>query len=143
MVWGNLALLAAAVFAGAAIYINFVEQPARLGLDDASLLAQWKTAYQRGTLMQAPLAVIGFLLGLAAWWQMGRSSFLLGACLMIANWPVTLFAIMPTNKRLMTIDPADAGPDTRALAVKWNRLHGLRTALGSAAALVFLWGLQA
>jgi hypothetical protein len=62
---------------------------------------------------------------------------------MIANWPVTLFAIMPTNKRLMASDPADAGPDTRALIVKWNRLHGLRTALGSAAAVVFLWGLRA
>ena len=67
MLVGQLALVTAAVFAGAALYINVVEQPARLGREHQSLLTEWKPAYKRGTAMQAPLAVVGFLLGLAAW----------------------------------------------------------------------------
>jgi Domain of unknown function (DUF1772) len=62
--------------------------PARLGLDDRALLTLWKEAYKRGTAMQAPLAIIGFLLGLAAWWQTGHWAWLLGAAILIANWPV-------------------------------------------------------
>jgi hypothetical protein len=72
MIAGQLALVIAAVFAGAALYVNVVEQPARLGLDDPSLLREWKLAYKRGTAMQAPLAIAGFLFGLAAWWRTGH-----------------------------------------------------------------------
>jgi hypothetical protein len=139
MLTGQLALLVAAVFSGAALYINVAEQPARLELDDRSLLTEWKPAYKHGLAMQAPLAIVGFLLGLAAWWQSDHVGWILGALLMVANWPVTFFAIMPTNNRLMATDPAAAGPESRALIERWGLLHATRTALGFAASLAFLW----
>ena len=138
MVAGQLALIIAALFTGAAFYVGFAEQPARLGLDDRALLAQWKPAYKRGFAMQAPLAIIGFLLGTVAWWMTGRLTFVLGAILLVANWPWTIFGIMPTNKVLMAIEPNDAGPRSRALIVKWNRLHSVRTTLGGLATVAFL-----
>jgi hypothetical protein len=139
MLTGQLALLVAAVFAGAALYINVAEQPARLRLDDRSLLTAWKPAYKHGLAMQAPLAIAGFLLGIVAWWQTRHLGWVLGALLMIANWPVTFFAIMPTNNRLMATDPAAAGPESRAMIRRWGSLHAMRTALGFAASLAFLW----
>ncbi len=139
MITGQLALTTAALFAGAALYINVAEQPARLGLNDAALLQEWKPAYKRGTAMQAPLAVLGFVLGLTAWWQTGHLGWVLGAVLMVANWPFTFFAIMPTNNRLIGLDVAEAGPQSRAMIEHWGSLHAVRTTLGIAAALVFLF----
>jgi hypothetical protein len=139
MLTGQLALIVAAVFSGAALYINVAEQPARLGLDDHSLLTEWKPSYKHGLAMQAPLAVLGFLLGLAAWWQAEHVGWVIGALLMIVNWPVTFFAIMPTNNRLMATDPAVAGPESRAMIKRWGSLHAVRTVLGFAASLAFLW----
>ena len=114
---GHLALIAAAIFTGAAFYVNFAEQPARLTLDDRSLLAQWKPAYKRGYLMQATLAIVGFFLGLLSWWLTGRLAFIAGAVLMVANWPWTMFGIMPTNRALMMTALPDAGANTRALLI--------------------------
>jgi hypothetical protein len=139
MLYGQLALLTAALFTGAALYISLVEQPARLGLDHHALLAEWQPAYARGTALQAPLALAGFLLGLAAWWQASQAGWVIGALLMVANWPFTFLAIMPTNHRLMGMEPAAAGPESRALVERWGRLHAGRTALGLAAILAFLW----
>ncbi len=97
-------------FRGAALYFNVAEQPARLMLDDQALLSEWKPSYKRGFAMQAPLAVVGCIFGLIAWWQARELGFLVGAVLMIANWPWTLLGIMPTNNALMEIDPADTTP---------------------------------
>jgi Domain of unknown function (DUF1772) len=142
MLLGQLALTVAAVFAGAAFYINFAEQPARMTLDDRALLAEWKPSYKRGYMMQATLAIVGFVLGAFVFWQTKRLAFLIGALLMLTNWPWTLFAIMPTNKILMATEPAGAGPETRALLTKWNGLHAVRTALGALATVAFIVALN-
>ncbi|MFZ1071591.1 MAG: DUF1772 domain-containing protein [Methyloceanibacter sp.] len=136
---GQLALIVAAMFSGAAIYINVAEQPARLLLDDRSALAEWKPAYKRGFAMQRPLAVVGFPLGLLAWWQTSDWRWLLGAALLIANWPYTLIAIMPTNNQLMEMPLDQAGPKSRKLLESWAGLHAVRTALGFLATATFLW----
>jgi hypothetical protein len=142
MLAGDLSLMIAAFFTGAAFYVNFAEQPARLGLDDRALLAQWKPAYNRGFAMQAPLAMIGFILGIAAWWLTSRMGFLIGATLLLANWPWTIVGIMPTNRVLMATKVEDASPRSRALIVKWNKLHAVRTGLGCLAVLAFLLALS-
>lgn len=142
MLTGNLALVSAALFTGAAFYINVAEHPARMGLEDRPLLAQWKPSYKRGLAMQSALAIIGFLLGLAAWWITGRPAFLLGGLFMLANWPWTLLGIMPTNNVLMATDLASAGRDSRALLTQWNQLHAVRTGLGALATVSFLHALS-
>lgn len=138
MLAGQLALVSAALFTGAAFYINWAEQPARLGLDDRALLAEWKPSYARGFTMQATLAVIGFLLAIAAWYASGNWLWLLGGIVLVANWPYTMLGIMPTNHKINAITPQNAGPDSRALIEKWGTLHGVRTALGATATVIFL-----
>jgi hypothetical protein len=139
MLIGHLALVTAALFSGAAVYVSLAEQPARLTLYDPALLAQWKASYAHAAPMQAGLAVVGFALGLLAWRATGETRWLQGAAVLIAAWPYTLIGIMPTNRRLKAIDPAQAGPETRALIRKWGRLHAVRAALGLGATALFLW----
>ena len=115
MLAGQLALIVAALFTGAAVYINVAEQPARLRLDDRALLTEWKPAYKRGFAMQAPLAIIGFLFGALAAWQTANWWWLFGAIVLVANWPFTIFAIMPTNNKLMAMDPGSVAAEARRL----------------------------
>ena len=143
MISGQLALTAAAIFTGAAFYVNVAEQPARLALDDRALLTEWKPSYRRGAAMQAPLALVGFILGLIAWWQASHAGFLVGAVAIVAPWPWTLLGIKPVNDALSATEIDKAGPRTRALIVKWGALHGVRTALGALATLAFLWACMA
>jgi len=132
-------LIASAIFAGAAFYVNFAEQPARLTLDDSALLTEWKPSYKRGATMQAPLALVGFVLGLLAWWQTSHPGFLIGAIAIIAPWPWTLIVIKPTNDALLATEPDRAGPQSRALIVKWGGIHAVRTVLGGLATAAFFW----
>jgi len=137
----NHALITAAVFAGAAVYVNVAEQPARLVLDPKALLAEWKPSYARGKIMQASLALVGTVLGLWAWYLTGKWMWALGAALILAPWPWTLFVIMPVNRVLEATPVERANAGTRALIEKWGTLHAGRTALGIAATLVYLWAI--
>ena len=144
MILGHLALVTAALFASAAFYINFAEQPARLALDDRAALLQWQRSYARAALMQASLAMVGFFLGLAAWWWQGRDvAWLVGALAIVAPWPWTLLVIKPVNDQLKAMIPERADAGSRALIERWGRLHAGRTALGVVAMATFFWAVVA
>ncbi len=142
MLAGQIAFSLAAAFAGAALYVNVAEQPARLTLDDKSLLAQWKPSYARGFAMQSSLAVISGVLGLLTGWQTKDWRWIVGAMLILANWPYTLLCVMPTNNRLKAVGHEQADSASRALIETWGRLHAVRTGLGVAAVLAYLWALN-
>jgi hypothetical protein len=137
--FGPFALAVAALFTGAAIYISWAEQPARLALDDPWMLAQWKPSYRRGFLMQASLAVIGFILGALEWMVTGHVIWLAGGAALLANWPFTLLAIMPVNRKLEETPIELANEETRSLIERWGMLHGVRSVFGVFSLGLFLW----
>lgn len=137
MLLGSIALASAAAFAGAAFYVGAVEQPARLTLPDEAALAQWKPSYARATPMQASLAVLSGLCGLAMAWTTRDWRWAAGGIFMLANWPYTFLAIMPTNRRLSSMTPGD--PAARELIVAWGQRHAVRTMFGISAVILFLW----
>jgi hypothetical protein len=110
-------------------------------LDDEAALAQWCRAYKRGFAMKAPIAVASALFGAAAWWTTGDLLWLLGAVLILSNWPYTLLAVMPTNHQLeATASPGDR--ETRKRLMRWGHLHAVRSALGATATVVYLIAAQ-
>jgi hypothetical protein len=135
---GYLALVIAAAFSGAAFYVNFAEQHARLTLDDRALLAQWQPSYKRGYIMQGTLAIASAFFGLLAAILTHRWPWVIGALLIAANWPYTILIIRPTNAQLMATPLAEADEATRGLIRQWGRLHAVRTALGIASLFAYM-----
>jgi Domain of unknown function (DUF1772) len=140
MLTGALALAFAAAFTGAALYINLVEQPARLALDDSALLSEWRPSDRRGFAMLASLALIAAALALTAYFQTQDVRWLIGAIIIIASWPYTFFAMVPMNNRILTITAADSGA-ARELVRTWGLLEYGQTAIGLVGCGVFLWAL--
>lgn len=134
-----LSIALAAMFFGIAFYINVAEQHARLGLPDAALLAEWKVSYSVGIRVQATLAILTGLAGLAAWWFRRDWRWMAGGLLMLANWPWTLVMIAPINATLNETASGAAGSASRALIEQWGNLHAVRTLFGLAAAALFVW----
>lgn len=134
-----VAILASALFAGAAIYINLVEHPARMSCSTELAATQWAPSYRRATFMQAPLALIGSACGVASWWLGANFLWLLAAICLLAVVPFTLFVIAGTNKALLSAGREPGSKETRQLLIRWGRLHAVRSALSMTATLIFVW----
>lgn len=134
----TVATACAGLFAGAAIYINAVEHPARLSCGTELAVREFAPSYHRATVMQASLAVMGCLAGSWSGWQRGDPWVVLAAVLLGAVVPFTLVVILPTNEQLL--DPAldRRGAKAADLLVRWGRLHAVRSALSSLAFVLFL-----
>ena len=138
-----VATLAAGTFFGAAIYIHVAEQPARLSCGYATAVALWRTSYRRGTLMQAPLALVGSLTAPLAWWLDQDVRWLVGGLLLFLVIPFTFVVIFPTNRRLENPELDVASEEAVRLLRRWGRLHAVRSMLGGFSFAVFLWTLVA
>jgi uncharacterized membrane protein len=133
-----VATFTSGIFFGAALYINLVEQPARVSCGVPLAVTEWRPSYKRGTLMQASLALIGSVAALLAWWLQGSAGWLIGGSLFLLVVPFTLIVILPTNKRLETQDLDIRSEEAGRLLRRWGRLHAVRTILSGIAFLVFL-----
>jgi hypothetical protein len=134
-----LTVLACGLFAGAAVYITFVEHPARMECGTELAATEFPPSYRRATLLQAPLAAVGLACSIVAWLAGGGAGWLVGGLLLGAVIPFTLVSVMPTNRRLL--DPAldKRSDEARRLLSRWARLHAVRSALGVVALATFLY----
>ena len=132
------ATLCAGLFAGAAVYVNAVEHPARLSCGVDVALREFAPSYRRATVMQASLAIVGCVMGLWAAWVHGDVWLASGAVLLGSVVPFTLVIMWPTNRQL--VDPAldPSSQRARQLLIRWGRLHAVRSALSCAAFLILL-----
>lgn len=139
MVTGSLALAAAGAFTGASLYVNFVEQPSRLALDDEALLKEWESSDHRGFVVLAGLALVSALLGFFDYKTLDDFRWLLGAATIVAAWPFMFIAIVPLNNRILALIAAEAGSEARKTIELWGRLEFGLTALGALATGFFAW----
>lgn len=138
MLTALIATLCAGIFAGAAIYINAVEHPARLSCGTELAVRQFAPSYRRAAVMQASLALIGLAASLAAWFQTRDAWIALAGVLLGSVVPFTLLVILPTNKRLLDASLDARSSEASDLLRRWGQLHAVRSLLGFVAFLVFL-----
>ena len=134
-----IAVLACTLFAGAAVYITAVEHPARLSCGTEIAATEWAPSYKRATLMQAPLAAVAGLAGLARGILAGGPLWISAAVLILSVIPFTLVVVRPTNDRLLDPRRDRASAETRQLLSSWGRLHLVRTVVSVVASILYAW----
>ena len=135
------AALLCTLFTGAALYINLVEHPARLSCGTEAAARQWAPSYRRAAIMQATLAMAAAVTGVATWFHGEGIAWLWGGLVILAVVPFTLVVIRPTNERLLAAGRDLSSAETLHLLQTWGRLHAVRTGLGLAASVVYLYAL--
>ena len=134
----TIAAICSGLFAGAAIYVNAVEHPARRACGTETAIREFGPSYHRAAIMQALLAIGACAAGFGAAWLVNDAWIALGAVLVGIVVPFTLIVIRPINQRLLDpdLDPHDAKAGD--LLTRWGRLHAVRSVASAAAFVLFL-----
>ncbi len=138
MLSGTLALAFAAAFTGASFYVNWVEQPARLKLDDESLLGEWGPSDSRGVALLAAFALVAAIAGFIAYFESQDVRWAFGAIVMILSWPYAFFFMSPLDNQIRSLRGGEVAA-ARALVRQWGIVESGMTAMGLAAVFIFLW----
>jgi Domain of unknown function (DUF1772) len=141
MNWGTLALAFAAAFTGASFYVNWVEQPARLALDEGALLSEWGPSDSRAVALLAALALLAAIAGFIAYFEAQDVRWAYGAVIIIASWLYAFFVMAPLDNQIRSLRGGEVAA-ARALVRQWGIVESGLTAIGLVAVLVFLWALR-
>ena len=87
----------------------------------------------------APLALLSLVSGLGSYLLGAGIGWAVAALLIGAVVPFTLLVIMPTNRAILAAGRDLASPETRALLMRWARLHAVRTVLGLASTSLYVF----
>jgi hypothetical protein len=136
-----LATLCAGLFAGAAIYITFVEHPARLECGTGLAATEFGPSYRRAAVMQASLAAVGLVAAALAWVQGRGLAVLIGGLLLGGVIPFTLLVVEPTTKRLLDPGLERGSAEAALLLARWGQLHAVRSGASGLAFGLLLWQL--
>ena len=140
MIWGTFALAFAAAFTGASFYVNWVEQPARLKLDDGALLGEWGPSDSRGVALLAAFALVAAIAGFTAYFESQDVRWAFGALVMIVSWPYAFFVMTPLDNQIRGLRGSDVGA-ARALVRQLGLVESGLTGLGVAAVALFVWAI--
>jgi hypothetical protein len=138
MIWGTFALIFAAAFTGASFYVNWVEQPARLMLDDQALLSEWGPSDSRGVALLAAFALLAAIAGFIAYFESQDVRWAFGAIVMILAWPYAFFVMSPLDNQIRSLRGSDVAA-ARALVRQWGLVEYGLTGLGLTAVALFVW----
>jgi hypothetical protein len=134
-----IAVLSCALFTGAAVYITFIEHPARMRCGVEIAATEFAPSYRRATVMQAACAAVGLLASFAAWLAGSGFWWLVAGVLLGSVIPFTLIVILPTNKRLLSPELDRRSAEAERLLARWGSLHAVRSVLSTMALLLFLY----
>jgi hypothetical protein len=140
MIWGTLALALAAAFSGASFYVNWVEQPARLKLDEEALLSEWGPSDSRAVALLAALALLAAIAGFIAYFESQDVRWAFGALVIIASWLYAYFVMAPLDNQIRSLRGGEVAA-ARALVRQWGIVESGLTVVGLAAVALFLWAL--
>ena len=129
---------ACSVFAGAALHITLVEHPATMACGIEIAATEFSPSYRRAAVMQASLAIAGFVFAVIAWLTGGTARWLVGGLLLVSVVPFTLLVIMPTNKALLDSSLDKSSARAAELLSRWAQLHAVRSLISILALGLFL-----
>jgi hypothetical protein len=138
MIWGTFALTLAAAFTGASFYVNWVEQPARLQLDEEALLSEWGPSDSRGVSLLATIALVSAIAGFIAYFETQDVRWAFGALMIIASWPYAYFVMSPLDNQIRSLRGGEVAA-ARALVRQWGIVESGLTAIGLVSVLIFFW----